>query len=90
MPKKKQVQPKKKQPTKKSKKVKKQKGGGGQCSKDGPKKIKPGEPHHRIFQTGQSYGAEDKNATDWSNTMNMSSLYPGIPPKPPVEDCVIM
>jgi hypothetical protein len=73
----------------KDKKVK-QKGGDGQCSRTGPKMIKKDPPNHAIFQTGQTYGKENKNATDWSNTMNMSSLYPGMPPKPPFEDCVIM
>lgn len=86
---KKQVKSKNKKPIKKSKKVK-QKGGNGQCSSSGPKMIKKEPPHHKIFQTGQSYGAQDKDATDWSNTLNMSSLYPGLPPRPPVDECVIM
>lgn len=68
-----------------------QKGGSeGKCSNKGPKMIKSDRPPYAMFQTGNKYPGVDKNATDWSNTMNMSTLYPGLPPKPPLEDCVIM
>lgn len=83
----------KKKPKQKKTKVnnKTQKGGfEGKCSSKGPKIIKPDRPPYAMFQTGNKYPGENKNATDWSNTMNMSTLYPGLPPKPPLEDCVIM
>lgn len=74
----------------KNQKVNQKGGNDGKCSNKGPRMVKPDPPNHRVFQTGQTYGSEDKNATDWSNTLNMSSLYPGLPPKPPLESCIIM
>ncbi len=68
-----------------------QKGGfEGKCSSGGPKMVKRDPPPHSVFQTGNRYPSEDKNALDWNKSMNMSALYPGLPPKPPLEDCVIM
>jgi hypothetical protein len=79
-----------KQTKKKNNTKKKQKGGSGQCSSKGPKMVKKEPANYKIFHTGQTYGSEDKDVTDWSNTMNMSTLYPGLPPKPPLDNCIIM
>ena len=36
------------------------------------------------------YHDEDKDATNFDKVGNLSTLFPGLPPKPPVEECIIM
>jgi len=72
----------------KSKRNKKgQKGGANTCP-TGPKKIKPSDMETlkfdaSVFKTGKDYDSAEKE-------LNKSALYPGLPPYPPVDKCVIM
>ena len=68
----------------------KQTGGYSTCSSSGEKMIKPKYKSVGLFMSDTKYHDEDKDATKFNKVGDLSTLFPGLPPKPPVEKCVIM
>jgi hypothetical protein len=63
---------------------KSQRGGNGKCSSSGGVKMKKPDPDYvGAFKTGKDYQSLEKE-------INKSPLFPGLPPKPPMDKCVIL